>query len=47
MSRTELVRQMRLDGLWDGVRNTLWAVFWTGGVGFALAIINHLERLPW
>lgn len=47
MSSNELERQMRLDGLWNGVRDTLWAVFWTGAMGLALAIINHLERLPW
>ena len=47
MSRNELERQMRIDGLWNGARDTLWAAFWVGAVCFALAIINHLEHMPW
>lgn len=47
MSRNDLERKMRIDDLWNGVRNTLWAVFWTGAVCFALGIINYLEHMPW
>lgn len=47
MSRNDLERKMRIDDLWNGVRNALWAVFWTGTVCFALGIINHLEQMAW
>lgn len=47
MSRNDLERKMRIDDLWNGVRNALWAVFWTGVVCFALGIINYLEHTPW
>lgn len=47
MSRNDLERKMRIDDRWNGVRNALWAVFWTGAVIFAWGIINHLERLSW
>ena len=47
MSRNDLERKMRIADLWNGVRNALWAVFWTGAVCFALGIINYLEHMPW
>lgn len=47
MSSNELVRQMRLDGLGRREEHPVGRVLDGGGVGFALAIINHLERLPW
>ena len=47
MSRNDLERKMRIDDLWNGVRNALWAVFWTGAGCFALGIINHLEQMTW
>lgn len=47
MSRNDLERKMRIDDLWNGVRNALWAVFWTGAVCFALGIINYLEQMAW
>lgn len=43
----ELERQWQKVVFWAQVGDFLRALFWIGIIPVVLAIINHLERLPW
>lgn len=47
MSSNELERQWQRYVLWSYIGDSLRALFWTGAAIFALAVVNHLERMPW
>lgn len=47
MSSNELERQWQRVVFWSQVGDWLTALALAGAVCFALAIVNHLERMPW